>query len=181
MANVPDRSARLDWTPSRVEMLETMAAEGFTSAQIAAKLGGVTRSAVIGKASRLRIRLRATETWAKSDRIAEARREAKRVAAPKVARPPPPPKPPKAVKLMRDPTTPPPAIAVVGLGLAAMSCGQCRWPVNDWEPGEGHTALYCAADSGEATYCPGHQAVAFYAPKKSGRDYTRQFESRRYL
>lgn len=45
----------MDWTPERVEILTRMWAEGFSARQIADKLGGITRNAVIGKAHRLNL------------------------------------------------------------------------------------------------------------------------------
>jgi len=49
------RTAKMQWTPERVEVLTRLWAEGLSARQIAAKLGGVTRNAVIGKAHRLNL------------------------------------------------------------------------------------------------------------------------------
>ena len=43
----------MDWTEERVETLKGLWRNGYTARQIAEKLGGVTRNAVIGKAHRL--------------------------------------------------------------------------------------------------------------------------------
>src|SRR5688572_21270917 len=43
----------MSWTDERIERLKKMWAEGATASQIADELGGVSRSAVIGKAPRL--------------------------------------------------------------------------------------------------------------------------------
>lgn len=43
----------MDWTEERVTLLKGMWTNGYTARQIAEKLGGVTRNAVIGKAHRL--------------------------------------------------------------------------------------------------------------------------------
>jgi hypothetical protein len=43
------------WTEERMKMLSLLWSEGFTASQIADKLGGVTRSAVIGKAHRMNL------------------------------------------------------------------------------------------------------------------------------
>jgi GcrA cell cycle regulator len=48
---MPDES----WPAERVEMLRTLWAEGATAVAIAARLGGVSRSAVLGKVFRLRL------------------------------------------------------------------------------------------------------------------------------
>src|SRR5512145_792177 len=48
------------WTDERVELLKKLWAEGLTASQIAARLGGVTRNAVVGKVHRLGLSGRAT-------------------------------------------------------------------------------------------------------------------------
>jgi GcrA cell cycle regulator len=45
----------MQWTPERVDALARLWAEGLSARQIAEKLGGVTRNAVIGKAHRLNL------------------------------------------------------------------------------------------------------------------------------
>ena len=45
----------MQWTSDRVDMLARLWAEGLSARQIAQKLGGVTRNAVIGKAHRLNL------------------------------------------------------------------------------------------------------------------------------
>ena len=48
------------WTDERVEMLKKLWADGLSASQIARKMGGVTRNAVIGKVHRLGLSGRAT-------------------------------------------------------------------------------------------------------------------------
>jgi len=50
----------VSWTDERVEQLKKMWSEGLTASQIATKLGGVSRNAVIGKVHRLKLESRAT-------------------------------------------------------------------------------------------------------------------------
>lgn len=45
----------MQWTSERVEILTRLWAEGLSARQIASKLGGVTRNAVIGKSHRLNL------------------------------------------------------------------------------------------------------------------------------
>ena len=45
----------MQWTNERVEILTRLWADGLSARQIASKLGGVTRNAVIGKAHRLNL------------------------------------------------------------------------------------------------------------------------------
>ena len=44
------------WTEERVEMLKQLWTDGLSASQIARKMGGVTRNAVIGKVHRLGFR-----------------------------------------------------------------------------------------------------------------------------
>ena len=43
----------MQWTAERVDQLAQLWSEGFSARQIASRLGGITRNAVIGKAHRL--------------------------------------------------------------------------------------------------------------------------------
>ncbi|MEL6435380.1 MAG: GcrA family cell cycle regulator [Pseudomonadota bacterium] len=52
----------MSWTDERVETLKKLWADGLSASQIAAKLGGVSRNAVIGKVHRLKLAPRAKST-----------------------------------------------------------------------------------------------------------------------
>ena len=52
----------MSWTDERVELLRKLWSEGLSASQIAAKLGGVSRNAVIGKVHRLKLSGRAKST-----------------------------------------------------------------------------------------------------------------------
>ena len=56
------------WTDERVETLKKLWTEGLSASQIAQKLGGVTRNAVIGKVHRLGLSGRATPSRTRSRR-----------------------------------------------------------------------------------------------------------------
>lgn len=56
------------WTDDRVELLKKLWAEGLSASQIANRLGGVTRNAVIGKVHRLGLSGRTTTSRAKAPR-----------------------------------------------------------------------------------------------------------------
>ncbi len=58
----------MSWTDDRVEILKKLWAEGLSASQIAGRLGGVTRNAVIGKVHRLGLSGRATTSRAKPAR-----------------------------------------------------------------------------------------------------------------
>ena len=49
----------MSWTDDRVELLKKLWAEGLSASQVAARLGGITRNAVIGKVHRLGLEGRA--------------------------------------------------------------------------------------------------------------------------
>ena len=52
----------MGWTDERVEMLKQLWTEGLSASQIADRLGGVSRNAVIGKVHRLKLESRAKST-----------------------------------------------------------------------------------------------------------------------
>ncbi|MGZ5850479.1 MAG: GcrA family cell cycle regulator, partial [Methyloceanibacter sp.] len=56
------------WNDERVELLKKLWAEGLSASQIASRLGGVTRNAVIGKVHRLGLSGRATSSRSASPR-----------------------------------------------------------------------------------------------------------------
>ncbi len=58
----------MSWTDERVELLKKYWGEGLSASQIAGRLGGVTRNAVIGKVHRLGLSGRATPTRLKTTR-----------------------------------------------------------------------------------------------------------------
>jgi GcrA cell cycle regulator len=58
----------MTWNDERVELLTKLWAEGLSASQIAGRLGGVTRNAVIGKVHRLGLSGRATSSRSSSPR-----------------------------------------------------------------------------------------------------------------
>ena len=48
----------MSWNDERVELLKKLWSDGLSASQIAGRLGGVTRNAVIGKAHRLGLKSR---------------------------------------------------------------------------------------------------------------------------
>jgi len=78
----------MSWTEERIERLKTMWTEGATASEIAEKLGGVSRNAVIGKAHRLGLEARPSPVKPgeeKEHSPAAAKPAAKAEAAPKAA------------------------------------------------------------------------------------------------
>jgi GcrA cell cycle regulator len=83
----------MSWTEERIERLKAMWHEGATASEIADKLGGVSRNAVIGKAHRLGLESRPSpvkpgeEHEAPAAKPAKAAPPAAKAAAPKAAPP----------------------------------------------------------------------------------------------
>ena len=59
----------MGWTEERVEILKKLWADGLSASQIAGRLGGITRNAVIGKVHRLGLAGRATTSRMRAPRI----------------------------------------------------------------------------------------------------------------
>lgn len=57
------------WNEERVELLKKLWADGLSASQIAGRLGGVTRNAVIGKVHRLGLSGRATTSRSSAPRV----------------------------------------------------------------------------------------------------------------
>ncbi len=81
------------WSVERTELLRKLWGEGLSASAIAARMGGVTRSAVIGKAHRLQLARRKS---ANPEHIANNRRAAALRRMAKAAKPARPPRQPKA-------------------------------------------------------------------------------------
>ena len=73
------------WNDDRVELLKKLWADGLSASQIAGRLGGVTRNAVIGKVHRLGLSGRATTSRMKSHRPRARAQAAKRLMKPRFA------------------------------------------------------------------------------------------------
>jgi len=58
----------MSWTDDRVDLLKKLWSEGLSASQIAGRLGGITRNAVIGKVHRLGLSGRATTSRMNSSR-----------------------------------------------------------------------------------------------------------------
>ncbi|MEZ5891907.1 MAG: GcrA family cell cycle regulator [Parvularculaceae bacterium] len=150
------------WTDERVELLKTLWAEGLSAAQIANKMGGVTRNAVIGKVHRLGLSGRATP--AKPQRgcgpTLERRDETVTVAKP--------------VRTEIKPLIPEPeSIAPVVLDsgdkttVVTIKNNMCKWPIGDPAKDDFH---FCGqpAPAGKS-YCPYHARLAFQPPQRRDR------------
>lgn len=146
------------WTDERVETLKKLWAEGLSAAQIANKIGGVTRNAVIGKVHRLGLSGRATP--AKPQRgCAPAAAEKDIVVPEKTAR--------EEVKsVIPEPDFIAPLVLDSGDAATVSTIGNnmCKWPIGDPAREDFH---FCGQStlSGKS-YCAYHARVAFQPPQR---------------
>ncbi|MEZ5897381.1 MAG: GcrA family cell cycle regulator [Parvularculaceae bacterium] len=140
------------WNDERVELLKKYWAEGLSASQIASKMGGVTRNAVIGKVHRLGLSGRATP--AKPQRGCEPERpQAQEDVVATVRK--------EISSMMSEPEFVAPVV-LEGGDLATVSTlknNMCKWPVGDPAKDDFH---FCGqpAPSGKS-YCPYHAHMAF--------------------
>ncbi|MEM9750581.1 MAG: GcrA family cell cycle regulator [Pseudomonadota bacterium] len=157
----------MSWTEERVDLLKRLWTEGLSASQIAGKLGGVTRNAVIGKVHRLGLSGRATPAKPQRGRDAGAvraktasaatafeRRPTRLSAAPRQSAP--------------EPNFIPPVVLDSGerTTVATLKSGMCKWPIGDPAKDDFH---FCGqqADLGKP-YCAYHARLA-YQPSYSKR------------
>lgn len=140
------------WNDTRVALLKKLWAEGLSTSQIAADLGGVTRNAVIGKVHRLKL-----PAPVRSER------------APVKPRAPKPHKSgPVIVQRIanRDapsilPTMPQPTGTVQRCTVLELNSRNCHWPFG--EP-QSPDFFFCGGDAVDGKpYCAGHCDVAYKA------------------
>ena len=126
------------WTEERVEQLKQLWSEGLSASQIANKMGGVTRNAVIGKVHRLGLAGRATP------------------AAPK----------PKVNTKYEEPAAKSSTLGLdqlyPGIDRPTMSSiggSQCKWPIGDPTSEDFH---FCGQSTSQGKpYCAYHSQIAF--------------------
>jgi GcrA cell cycle regulator len=145
------------WTDERVDALKTLWAQGLSASQIADRLGGCSRNAVIGKVHRLQLPARRTRSHIKSPR-ARARSAARR---PPAARRPVPSGPPK---LPCDEYVPPPELVQVPpaerIQLWQLGEHTCRWPLGD--PVTDKDFGFCGRPPVRGRpYCAPHKAMGY--------------------
>lgn len=151
------------WTEERVELLKKFWAEGLSASQIAARLGGVTRNAVIGKVHRLGLSGRATSSRSSSPRP-------RRAHVPRASRTPSllfgtrgnvALKPQFDYEL--DAAPQPLEELVIPLAerasIATLKETMCRWPIGD--PGDPEFHFCGRKKFGTLPYCEHHARMAY--------------------
>lgn len=140
------------WTEDRIEFLKELWRLGVSTGQIAKRLGGVTKNAVVGKVHRLKLDKRpsplgaAGRIWYRFDAGKSVPLNVARRSSLDVMR----------VLMERRGAT----AAVSRLG----SC-TCRWPVGD--PRSDSFNFCCEPTEGRQTYCKTHAAMAYGASSRS--------------
>ena len=157
----------MSWTEERIELLRRLWLEDFSASRIAAELGGVSRSAVIGKIHRLGLQGRGQPT-SKIERQCKPRpsHSARNVWRPLSigntalkAEP----------EMLRRAAVQPIPSAVVPLAkkltLDKLTERTCKWPIGDPRGEDFH---FCGHDSLEALpYCRYHVRIAYREGKHS--------------
>ena len=152
------------WTEDRVEILTKLWAEGLSASQIAAKLGGVTRNAVIGKVHRLGLSGRAKPSRPSIKRARATRKPRARVVskprAPRMPAQPPalPPPPPLEAKPMAN-----------GEYATIMTIRDhmCKWPIGD--PSDSDFRFCGRKIKDSEPYCEAHCNVAYQPSRRRGQ------------
>lgn len=162
------------WTSDRVDKLKTMWADGLSGGQIANRLGGVSRNAVIGKAFRLKLASRST-----TSRVPMHRNQKRRLYPKRPAFQPPKLTPHQLLmqKLHMDAkanSEPLPAFIVPEAErkhLLDLENGDCRYPFGNGP------FTFCGRPKVQGlSYCEGHARICLDLPKTAA--YTAAFAKR---
>jgi GcrA cell cycle regulator len=153
----------ISWTKERVELLQRLWFEEFSASLIAAELGGISRSAVMGKIHRLGLcgRGKPTSTVKHQRKPRSVGPQKYRLATigSTALRAEPETVPEREAKIFASVAVP---IAKM-LTVEALTAHTCKWPIGDSREGGYH---FCGNDTLEGVpYCRYHTGVAY----RSGR------------
>ncbi|MGV6801281.1 MAG: GcrA family cell cycle regulator [bacterium] len=149
------------WTDDRVEQLKQLWAEGLSASQIANKMGGVTRNAVIGKVHRLGLSGRATPAKPQLTRKKTATRPTTQKLGLRETRLRP---------IINEPEFLEPLVLDSGdkATVSTLNKNMCRWPVGDPSSENFH---FCGqASAAGKPYCAYHAHMAFQPSSSSKRE-----------
>ena len=160
------------WTDERVELLKKLWAEGLSASQIAGRLGGVTRNAVIGKVHRLGLSGRATSSRSSSPRprrahVPRANRALSMMFGTRGANALKP-----QFEMELDPAPAPLEELVIPLNerasIMTLKESMCHWPIGDPSEPDFH---FCGRKSfGQLPYCDHHARMAYQPVPARRRD-----------
>ena len=138
----------MSWTNEKVEKLKELWSKGHTASQIAEKLGGTTRNAVIGKAHRLNLEARAPSKQSNLSKSRDNKQIAKRSPAPMSRKA-------KFQSILLDKNFE----AENPKSLEELSEETCKWPIG--HPNEEKFYFCGRKPEGEFPYCKLHVLYAF--------------------
>ncbi len=168
------------WTEDAIEILKRLALEGRSARAIAEVLGAPSRSAVIGKANRVGIKLNGGGVGSSADRTASADRP----RLPRIPRSKPASSEPGSRSISsrralvpaspREPRKPQWIFAeaevgeMLRVGFEEIREVNCRWPLGD---PLSEDFVYCGLQPAHGrSYCPGHCRMAYQPPKAGMRE-----------
>ncbi|MGE0408161.1 MAG: GcrA family cell cycle regulator [Amphiplicatus sp.] len=149
------------WNDERVELLKKLWAEGLSASQIASKMGGVTRNAVIGKVHRLGLSGRAAPAKPQRGRSLDGEEAGIEEFAHEPVMRPVIPEPEFIAPLVLeggDRTT-----------VSTLKGNMCKWPIGDPARDDFH---FCGQSTPAGkSYCAYHAHLAFQPaqPRKERR------------
>ena len=159
----------MSWTEQKIQMLKDMWGHGYSASEIAKRLGGFTRNAVIGKAHRLKLSSRPSpikrdEGGLPQGSVPIVRTSKKRA----MMRSLPPVVLPSTVKPAKD------SLAALdnlknNEGIAVTKAGErhCRWPIGDPRSPD---FRFCGCQAYESLpYCIDHARMAYQNVGKKHR------------
>jgi GcrA cell cycle regulator len=161
----------MTWNDERVDVLKKLWSDGLSASQIASRLGGVTRNAVIGKVHRLGLSGRATTSRMKSHRPRARTQATKRLAKPRLGDVGNSPFR-KLYFADSEPYVQPAEEVVIPMGerkyIQTLTDSSCRWPIGDPQQPEFH---FCGKRKIPGLpYCEVHARRAFQPPQPRRRD-----------
>ena len=175
--DTPDTRAGKTWTPERCELAGRLWVEGKSATEISKVLGeGITRSAVIGMISRMKLPPRSPAAMTKIVKGTKVPDKYKRPHPPKEAKAKPAPKPPKLwtpkaakpdlpieIEVRKEALAKITAQAMTafenetaGVHIADLERYHCRWPIGEGYCGKPRQFM----DVQAAPYCQHHRAKA---------------------
>lgn len=154
----------MTWTDERIELLKKLVKEGIPYSQIAYRLGGVSRSAAIGKARRLGLTSPPKPEKPKAAVVPKPKPVLQ--PKPKPVAPPPPPVKPARVRLPPELQDDEAFEARIQEILTRSSRSitdipsdfECKWITGDVLSGD---AYYCRAYTNGTSYCEKHRMLVY--------------------
>ena len=142
----------MHWNDENVETLKKLWADGFSASQVAARIGGITRNAVIGKVHRLGL----TGRGHKNNKPPKRRSDPARIPRSRAMR--------KRVRILDVLQNLPPQTEIPvtgGVALMDLESGQCRYPITpDHATSAQHRFCGCKQALG-LPYCADHAKIAY--------------------